>query len=257
MSFEGKVILLTGGSSGIGQACAEYFAKEKALLALVGRNIEKFNSVLENIKALDVENEPLIIVADVSVDFERIISETIEKYQRLDVLINNAAFSIPGTLETTKIEDFDAMFATNVRGLLQLTQLAVPHLIESKGNIVNVSSVVALRAFPHVLGYSMTKSALDTFTRCTALELANRGVRVNSVNPAVIDTPFHTTSGVDEEAYPAVREMMGENHPIGRVGEASEVVNAIAFVADENNSFMTGVTLPVDGGLAIKCPFTT
>lgn len=256
MSFEGKVILITGASSGIGQACAEFFAKEKAFLSLVGRNIERFNGVSENIKALDIENEPLIIIADVSVDFERIISKTIEKYQRLDILINNAAFSIPGTLETTKIEDFDAMFATNVRGLLQLTQLAVPHLIESKGNVVNVSSVVGLRAFPHVLGYAMSKSALDTFTRCIALELADKGVRVNSINPAVIDTPFHTTSGVDAEAYPAVREMMGKNHPVQRVGRASEVVNAIAFVADENNAFMTGVTLPVDGGLAIKCPFT-
>lgn len=256
MSFKGKVILITGSSSGIGQACAEFFAKEQALLALVGRNIERLNSVFENIKAMDVEMEPLIIVADVSVDFERIISETIKKYQRLDVLINNAAFLTPGTLETTKIEDFDAMFATNVRGLLQLTQSAVRHLIKCKGNIVNVSSVVGLRAFPHLLAYAMSKSAVDTFTRCIALELADKGVRVNSINPGVIDTPFHTTAGIASEAYPAVRKMMGENHPIGRIGEASEVVNAIAFVANENNSFMTGVSLPVDGGLAIKCPFT-
>lgn len=256
MSFEGKVVLITGASSGIGQACAEFFAKENALLSLVGRNIERLENVSGNIKAMDVKNDPLIIVADVSVDFEQIISETIEKYQRLDVLINNAAFSIPGTLETTKIEDFDAMFATNVRGLFLLTQRAVPHLIETKGNIVNVSSVVGLRAFPSILGYSMSKAALDQFTRCVALELADRGVRVNSINPAVIDTAFHTTSGIDAEAYPVVREMMGKNHPIGRVGTTSEVVNAIAFVANDNNSFMTGVTLPVDGGLAIKSPFT-
>lgn len=208
MSFEGKVILITAASSGISQACAEYFAKEKALFSSVGRNIERFDSVSENIKAMDVENEPLIIVADVSVDFERIISETIEKYQRLDVLINNAAFSIRGTLETTKIDDFDAMFTANLRGLFQLTQRAIPNLIESKGNIVNASSVVGLRAFPH--------------SEC------------------------HTTSGLDADAYPAVREIMGKIHPIGRVGRALEFFSAIAFVANENNSFMTGVTLPVD-----------
>lgn len=210
MSFKGKVILITGASGGIGAACAEYFAKEGALLALVGRNPDKFKKVLEKIKQNGSDSEPLIILADISIDSTRIMDETIEKYGRLDILINNAGFTIPGSIETTKIEHFDgntytdtlvyiifisfislnrfslnkiAIFNTNVRGTLLITQRAVPHLITSKGNIVNVSSVCGMRSVEGMLGYCMSKSALDQFTKCTALDLIGKGVRVNSVNP--------------------------------------------------------------------------
>lgn len=116
MLFKEKVILITGASGGIGRACAEYFAKEGALLSLVGRNAEKFEKVVEQIKQNGVDAEPLIILADISVDFARIVDETIEKFGRLDILINNAGFSIPGSIDSTKIEDFDSIMATNVRG---------------------------------------------------------------------------------------------------------------------------------------------
>lgn len=116
MSFKEKVILITGASGGIGRACAEYFAKEGALLALVGRNAEKFEKVVKQIKQIGSDAEPLIILADISVDFNRIIDSTIERYGRLDILINNAGFSVPGSIENTKIEDFDSVMATNVRG---------------------------------------------------------------------------------------------------------------------------------------------
>lgn len=114
MSFEGKTILITGASSGIGAATAKYFAKEGALLALVGRNEEKFENILEKIKEDGVETEPLVIIADVSIDAERIINETIEKYGSLDILFNNAGFGINGTIDDVKMEDFDAMMNTNV-----------------------------------------------------------------------------------------------------------------------------------------------
>lgn len=254
MAFQGTIILITGASSGIGQACAEFFAKENALLSLVGRNRKKFEVVCERIKALGVENEPLIIEADVSVDFERIMSETIEKYQSLDVLINNAGFVVPGTLETTQMDDYDAMFATNLRGLFELTQLALPHLIESKGNVINNSSIGGIRAFPGFLAYCMTKSSVDTFTRCTALELADKGVRVNAVNPGFIDTNFHAVAGVKPDEYSDVCKTMAAKHPIGRIGCPNDVVNAIAFLASDNNSFITGVCLPCDGGITIKNP---
>lgn len=160
----------------------------RALLALVGRNADKFEKVTEKIKEAGVENEPLVILADVSVDTERIMAETIGKYKRLDVLINNAGFAKCGTIETTIMDDYDAVMATNIRAVFQLTQLAVPYLIESKGNIVNVSSVCTLRPFTGFLSYNLAKAALDQLTKCVALELAEKGVRVNSVNPAVIDT---------------------------------------------------------------------
>lgn len=248
MSFEGKTILITGASAGIGAALADYFAKQGALLALVARNPEKCEKVLEKIKEAGIETEPLVILADVSVDAERIISKTIEKYGRLDILINNAGYGNHATIETLKIDDFDSMFATNVRGVVELTQLAVPHLIESKGNVVNVSSVVSTHSFKNFLIYSMTKAALDQFTKCVALELSKYGIRVNSVNPGFIDTDFH---GVDRnsEEYNALVEANNQIHPLGRVGKTEEVVNAIAFLASEKASFVTGEILLVDGGL--------
>lgn len=114
MSFEDKVVLITGASSGIGAALADYFAKHGALLALVGRNEKKFEKVLKKIKGSGVSNEPLVIIADVSVDSERIMTETIDKYGRLNILINNAGFNIRGSIETLKMDDYDAIMSTNV-----------------------------------------------------------------------------------------------------------------------------------------------
>lgn len=252
MSFEGKVIIITGCTSGIGAACAEYFAKEGALLALVGRNKDNFKKVLDKIKESGVTTEPLEILADVSVDAERIINETIKKYNRLDVLINNAGFAIRGTIENTKLEDFDAVMATNVRGVLRLTQLAAPHLIASKGNVVNVSSVAGMRPALNSLAYGMSKAALDYFTRYVALELAGKGVRVNSVNPGLIVTDFQIRAGLSATDYPAFVEERGKLHPVGRAGETSEVVTAIAFFAHGSASFVTGIILPVDGGITLR-----
>lgn len=252
MSFVNKVIIITGCTSGIGAACAEYFAKEGASLALVGRNKENFKNIVDKIKAIGVKTEPLEILADVSVDADRIISETIKKYNRLDVLINNAGFAIRGTVENTKLEDFDALMATNVRAVLRLTQLATPHLISSKGNVVNVSSVSGIRPALGSLAYGMSKASLDYFTRYAALELAEKGVRVNSVNPGLIVTDFQIRAGLNEADYPAFVESRGKLHPVGRAGETAEVVTAIAFLARDTSSFVTGVILPVDGGLTLK-----
>lgn len=254
MSFEGKVILITGASSGIGAACAEYFAKEGALLALVGRKPERAEQVMNKIQTLGVKVEPLFILADISTEYECIITKTIEKYGRLDVLVNNAAFLILGTMESIQIEDFDAMWATNVRGTLLLTKLAAPYLIETKGNIVNISSIASLRQIEMFLGYCMSKAALDHFTRCIALELADKGVRVNSINPGVIDTNFHDSLGFEKDGpeYVAAMESYSEMHPIKRIGQTDEVVNAIAFMASERASFITGAILLVDGGLNIQ-----
>lgn len=251
MSFNGKVILITGASSGIGAACAEYFAREGGQLALVGRNVDKFRNVVKKIKEINTESDPLIILKDVSTDAKEIIDETIQRYNRLDVLINNAGFSIRGTIEDTKIEDFDAIMATNVRAVFSLTHLAIPYLIATKGNVVNVSSVAGLRAMKNNLAYSMSKAAVDHFTRCAALELAAKGVRVNSVNPALIITDFHLNLGMSNEQYAEYVDTFGKQHPVGRAGQASEVVNAIAFLSKDNAGFVTGVCLPIDGGMTI------
>lgn len=257
MPFIGKVVLITGATGGIGAACAEFFAKKGALLSLVGRNEERFASILDTINECGVEMEPLAIVADVTVDAERIVNETIEKYGRLDILINCAGFATFGSIETTTMEQYDAIMACNVRAVFELIHLAAPYLIESKGNVINVSSVCSKRAYQWCIAYSMSGAALDHLTRCAAMELAEKGVRVNCVNPGFIDTNFHTVAtGIerDSDAYAEMVEGKNKTHPMGRVGQVQDVVNAISFLAKDSSSFVTSVSLSVDGG---KCEMAT
>lgn len=253
MAFSGKVVLITGASSGIGAGSAEYFAGQGALLALNGRNAERLQEVCDKVKDIGVAGEPLLIVADVSTEAERIISETIERFGQLDVLINNAGIGRFLPFQQCPVEEFDVMMATNARAVYQLSQLAAPHLIETKGNIVNVSSIAAVKTFGGLCAYSMTKAALDQLTRYSAIELAEKGVRVNSINPATIETGFFHASGVDHPE--AIIGFMSKNHPVGRNGTVKDCVNAIAFMANEENSFITGVCMLVDGGMYSKLPF--
>lgn len=132
--------------------------------------------------------------------------------------------------------------------------LAVPHLVKSKGNIVNVSSINGIRCFPGDLAYCLSKSVLDHFTRCTAIELALKQVRVNSVNPGVIITDIHKRGGMNDEEYQKFLVKSKTTHPLGRPGQVGEVANTIAFLASDSASFITGVNIPVDGGRQAVCP---
>lgn len=255
MEFKSKVIIITGASSGIGAATAIKFAKLGGSLTLVGRNIEKLNETAKKCLAENGEH-PLIVKADVNNEQEvnQIVEQTIEKYKRIDVLINNAGIIENGSIEQTNLEQYDRVMGTNVRSIYQLTMLAVPYLIESKGNVVNISSVCGLRAFPGLVAYNMSKSAVDQFTKCVALELAPKGVRVNSVNPGVIVTELHKRGGMNEETYANFLEKCKQTHALQRPGNVDEVAAAIQFLSSESSSFITGVNLPVDGGRHAMCP---
>lgn len=195
MPFTGKVVIVTGASSGIGAATADLLAQQNASLVLVGRNDEQLQKVVDSCEKFS--RNVLKVIADVcnDDDSQRIIRETIDKFSKLDVLINSAGIIGSGTIETTTLEQFDRIMNVNCRALYRLTQLAVPYLIETKGNIVNLSSVCGIRSFPNVLAYNMSKSAVDQFTNCVALELADKGVRSNSVCPGVIETELHKRGG--------------------------------------------------------------
>lgn len=252
MAFSGKVVIITGASSGIGAELALILAKENAKLSLVGRNADKFKKLIANIKKTGTKNEPHIILANIDTEAKRIVSETVNKFDRIDVLVNCAGFSIHASLEKLCIENYDKMMTTNVRAAIQISQLAVPYLLKSKGNILNISSVASLRPFPENVGYCVSKSAMDQFTRCTAIDLSPKGVRVNTICPGFIDNDFHRTAGCPEDKYEELRDKFGKCHPIGRAGTSKEVANVAAFIINNDlASFVTGVCLPVDGGLAI------
>lgn len=249
MSFNGKVILITGASSGIGAGTAEHLSKLGASLALVGRNANNLSEVIKKCGEIPI----LPIVADVNTDAKKIIDQTVAHFGRLDVLVNNAGVGVKSSIESTSMEPYDYVMATNLRSVYELTTYAVPHLMATKGNIINVSSTSGIRASPVVLTYCMSKAALDQFTKCISLELAPKGVRVNSVNPAVIKTNFHKNMGFDEEEYNLYLENCKKSHALGRVGEVYEVAEAIAFLASDAASFITGTLLPVDGGKINMC----
>lgn len=256
MEFKDKVVLITGASSGIGAGAAELFATKGAWLVLVGRNATNLGAVAAKCTPTHGAPEPLQIVGDVTkeADAVKIIETTIEKFKRLDVLVNSAGIIERGTIENTTLAQYDSVMNTNVRAIFYLTQLAVPHLVAVKGNIVVVSSVNGIRSFPGVLAYNISKSAVDQFTRCVALELAPKGVRVNSVNPGVIVTDIHRRGGMDDEAYAKFLEHSKTTHALGRVGDVKETAAAIVFLASDGASFITGVQLPVDGGRHVLCP---
>ncbi|XP_035788996.1 3-oxoacyl-[acyl-carrier-protein] reductase FabG-like [Anopheles albimanus] len=256
MDFTGKIVIITGASSGIGAATAKYLTGLGATCVLAARSEENLKAVQKDCLALG-KGEPFLVVTDVTrrEDCERLLRLTIAKYGRVDVLVNNAGKGAGGSIEVADFEQFDDILNTNLRSVFTLTKLTVPHLIESRGNIVNVSSVAGTNSFPNALSYCVSKAALDQFTRCTALDLAPKGVRVNSVNPAVIVTEFHKALGMDEQAYAAYLKHCESTHPLGRVGNADEVAASIAFLAcDRTASFTTGTCLRVDGGKHIMTP---
>ncbi len=152
------------------------------------------------------------------------------------------------------LADYDETMNANVRSLVQLTQLSVPHLVQTKGSVVNVSSVCGSRSFPNILAYGMSKAAVDQFTRSVALELAPKGVRVNSVNPGVIVTELQKRGGLNDEQYQKFLQHSCTTHPLGRPGEVDEVARAIEFLASDASSFITAEILHVDGGRHAACP---
>lgn len=255
MSFHSKIVLITGASSGIGAATAVHFSKLGAKLALTGRNLANLQNVADQCEK-SCSLKPLVITGDITNedDTKRILDSTISHYNQLDVLINNAGILENGSIESTSLEQYDRVMNSNVRSIYHLTMLAVPHLIKTKGNIVNVSSVNGVRSFPNVLAYCVSKAAVDQFTRCVALELAPKGVRVNSVNPGAVATNILTRQGMSEEDYATFLERTKFTHALGRPGTGEEVAKAIAFLASDDASFTTGNSLLVDGGRHAMCP---
>ncbi len=248
-----KVIIITGASSGIGRAAALLFAEKGGRVIAVGRNQIELDALRDEAVGKDGIIE--VYLADVCDDnqIERFFNFVSEKINQIDVLINAAGIIANGTVENTSLDDWDKMINVNLRSVFNLMQKSVPYLERTKGNVVNVSSVAGTRAFPNVLSYCVSKAGVDQLTRCAALELAPKGVRVNAVNPGVVVTNLHKRGGMEEKQYENFLEHSKTSHPIGRVGEPEEVAELIYYLASEKAGWITGATYEIDGGRAQTC----
>jgi NAD(P)-dependent dehydrogenase (short-subunit alcohol dehydrogenase family) len=248
-----KVVLVTGATSGIGRAVALRFAESGARVAAIGRSVEALRQIGDEIKSAG--GTPLTIVADVTKeeDVSHLMERAVGEFGRLDVLVNGAGHISTGSIEDTSLAAWDKMLDVNLRAVFHLMQLATPHLIETEGNIVNISSVTGLRSFPGVLAYCVSKAGLDQLTRCAALELAPKKVRVNAVNPGVVVTEIHKRGGMGEEDYERFLARSKTTHPIGRVGQTSEIAELVFYLASEKAAWITGATYSIDGGRALTC----
>ncbi len=253
MSFARKTIIVTGATSGIGRAAAEAFGREGGSLVLVGRQETVLAEVAAAVRASGGQAVTVAVDLTTAEAPDRVISAALAAFGHIDVLVNAAGVIASGALEATTDDIWDTMMAVNLRAPFRLMRAAAPHLTVRKGSIVNVSSVNGLRSFPGVLAYCVSKAGVDHLTRCAAIEMAPAGVRVNAVNPGVTVTNLHRRSGMDETKYAAFLERSKETHPLGRPGQPDDIAALILFLASDRAGWMTGETIPIDGGRHLTC----
>ncbi|MFD1262616.1 SDR family NAD(P)-dependent oxidoreductase [Thauera mechernichensis] len=242
--MQGKVAFVTGGGSGIGAATASRLAQEGATVVVCGRRREPLDEVAAGIVAAGGKAEA--VVADVSDEagFTAALEAAAQRHGRLDVLVNNAMAYTWGSIEEMSTADWHANFATSVDGTFWGTRTAMRLMKGKGGAIVNVSSICGQLGTPWMAGYSAAKAAIDNFSRAAAAEGAPHGIRVNVVIPAVVETPATAGMLADEASRRNTEKLI----PMGRVGQPEELANAILFLASDEASYITGASLPVDGG---------
>jgi len=243
-NFENKVVLITGGGTGIGKATAAAFVAEGANVVITGRR----QSVLEE-TAKELGESVHWIVGDVSKkgDPKRIFDETIEKFGQLDILVNGAGTGAMGPLSHTSDEDIESTYRTNVFGPLALIREAIPQLINNKGTVINITSVMSNGVMAGSAMYASSKAALDHVTRCLAAELGPVGVRVNAVAPGLTATDITAELRKDEQML----GMFVGQTPMGRLGEPSDIAKAVLLLAGNGAGWVTGQVLQAGGGLML------
>jgi len=245
MRFENKVVLITGGTRGIGFATAQLFAREGAQVVIVGRDADRTTEAAREVPGQGEAGD-----VSVAADCERFVTRILSLHARLDVLVNCAGVIFRNrTVEQTTEEEWDMTFDVNVKGTYLMCKYALPALRKTKGSIVNVSSYVGLVGFAGASAYAASKAAILNLTRSMALDHAKEGIRVNAVCPGSVDTDMIHAAWQQFGDVERARKLWAEKHPLGRIASPEEVARAILFLASQEASFITGVALPVDGGI--------
>uniref|UniRef100_A0AC35TQG7 3-oxoacyl-[acyl-carrier-protein] reductase n=1 Tax=Rhabditophanes sp. KR3021 TaxID=114890 RepID=A0AC35TQG7_9BILA len=251
-----------GGNGGIGKAIAIEFGKEGGSVVIVGRTRETLDQAKKEIIESGAKpTNVLTIKADVSnkKETECIVGESIKKFGKLDILINNAGIGNDSkNADPYSIENYDFIFNVNVRAVINLTKVAVPHLKKTRGCIINISSMISFKTTSSSPYYAMSKASLDMYTKCLAAKLTEDGVRVNSINPGVTKTSFISkvmskpgASVAPDIANAVLSDLIGETIPMKRAGQPSEIASVALFLAGPGASYMSGSIVVVDGGSLI------
>ena len=251
-AFTGKVALVTGGSAGIGRATAVAFAREGAKVVVASRRMKEGDETIQLIK--QAGSDGFFIKTDVAkaADVKAMVEKTMTTYGRLDYAFNNAGVvePNPGPLVEQTEETFDQIVNINVKGVWLSMKYEIPEMLKRGGGaIVNMSSVAGVIGLPGIGIYIASKHAVIGLTKTAALEYSKSGVRVNAVNPAAIETDMLAHVAGDN---PEARAQMAAGHPIGRIGRAEEVAEAVIWLCSDKASFVTGHSLLVDGGYTAK-----
>ncbi|KAK5968349.1 Short-chain dehydrogenase reductase SDR domain containing protein [Trichostrongylus colubriformis] len=269
--FDGRAVIITGSSNGIGRAVAVKFAKEGAMVTLCGRDEKTLNETKSMVLAVNGGDEKKVFLARGDICQEEVMKEivdgTVKAFARLDVLVNNAGGTNTSDWENPELEcdlsNFDYTLNLNTKSVLRLCQLAFPYLAESKGEIVNVSSIAGQPNGASIPSpyYSTAKAAQDQLTRNLAIYYIKKGVRVNGVSPGIISTNFIQRQGISDEVMRKVEREIASSHarvPCGRAGTPDEVAEAILFLADrQRSSYIVGHQLIIDGGSSLQMPLVT
>jgi NAD(P)-dependent dehydrogenase (short-subunit alcohol dehydrogenase family) len=249
MRLQERVALITGGTSGIGEATALLFAREGARVAIVGRNRERGIDVCNRIQQTGAE--AIFLPADVSSasDCERCVQETLRRFGRIDILFNNAGVFYPQTALECSEREWDEQIAVNLKGTFLMSKFVLPGMIaRHSGVIVNNASGWGIVGGDHAVAYCASKGGVVLMTKAMAIDHGRQGIRVNCVCPGDVDTPMLPADakkrGLNWNDYIAGCA----NRPLGRVGTVDEIAKAVLFLASDDSSFMTGAALVVDGG---------
>lgn len=246
MRLTNKVSIITGGGSGIGKAIAQAFHREGAGVVIAGRHQAKLDDA-----SCEIGANCLPVAADVSKasDVQRLVGTALGKFQRINVLVNNAAVLLPGTAESLSEEDFDQTFNINVRGLWLLSRAVLPQMrATGGGSIINIASVLSMLGARNRVAYSASKGAVMAMTKAMALDHAAENIRVNCICPGIVATEMVARFSLDENA---LRQRVAM-HPMGRFGQPEDVASAAIFLASDESGWTTGSVITVDGGYSAQ-----